>query len=422
MDPRRAFEDFSSKMGINKSDGGIIDTSGVNFGSLIPTPLVEQLISLTRAQNQWLGAIDTRTRGRASGTIPVTDWNEPVTEGVGENDGTKVTTKPLTWTVPYACKKFKSEFYVTYEELREAMEAGIENFEQKMLADWTTALGNDIADLCINGDKTLPASSRRNRLLRMVDGLHKQTISRANVYNATGTAFGMGIFASMLDYMPDRFINDGGLKWMFNRRINNIWHNSLTNVSTTEKMRSSLGDQALTSPQEVYPLGIQQLIVNQMSKTSGPTAIAPTSVAAESTTGCNLVLTTLVTAAYVATAAAGVGRRFLVTNVVTGQTEVVIGTLDTTLRAVTTTKLGQETVSTSAADYLVTLADETDLYLMNPKAAVLVYCKEWRSFREYNKDYDRFEVTTYFEADFLVPIPDVIVRYTRVKAPSITTW
>jgi len=101
MDNATALLDqFAKKYNILKAEGGVIDMSNVSFGGVIPAPLVENLISLTRAQNQWMAAIDTRIRSRQSGQIPVVDWNEPVTEYVGRNDGTKVTTEPPTWYEP----------------------------------------------------------------------------------------------------------------------------------------------------------------------------------------------------------------------------------------------------------------------------------------------------------------------------------
>lgn len=421
MDNMELFNNWANKHGINKAEGGIIDLSTVNFGGIVPRPLVEKLISLTRNQSTWLSSISTHIKTRFSGQVPILDYNEPVTEHVGRNDGTKVTTSPPTSMVPYACKKFKSEFYVTTEELREAAQAGIDNFEQKMLTDWATQLGNDVALLAMQGDDSLDSSSRKNRLLRAIDGVDKITNAGANVFNAEGTAFGQGMFQAMLDYMPDRFADDINLHWMFNRRVNTHWHGSLTNVNTTERMRSALGDQALITEINVPPLGIPQLIIPQIKNNNGPDPIAPTSMSA-SGAGIDVVLTTLITAELVEDAAAGVGRKFKVTYIPSGMSETVLGTLDTTLRAVTIGKLGQSTVSTTAGDYEVSLADETEVYLCNPKTINLIYCNEWRTYRQFNKDYDRFEVTTYFEADMLVPTPSTMVKFRRVRVSPTTTW
>lgn len=418
------FVEWANRQGIRKAEGGIADLSTVNFGGILPRSLVWRLISLTRNQNAWLGATSTIMRDRQAGTIPVVDWNEPVTEHVGRNDGTKVTTEPPTWNVVYSCKKFKTEWYVTYEELREAVAAGIDNFEQQMLSDWGTALGNDIARIVMQGDKTLDATTRLNRLLRACDGVDIATEAGSNIFDAQGKAFGQGIFAAMLDKMPDRYAEDGGLMWLFNRRVNTLWHDSLTNVNTTERMRSNLGDQALTSQAVVPPLGISQLIVPQISRAKGPAPIAPTAVVDDGDGSATITLTSLVGATkQIDTVANGVGRKILVTYLPTGLTETLTAYDDGgTLKVATNGSLGQTTISTTASEYTVRVADETDLYLMNPKSIYQVYCSEFRSTRTYNKDFDRFEITTYFEMDIVVPIQVSIVKFKRVTAPPIETW
>lgn len=417
MTNNEMFEQWANRMNIQKAEGGITDLNTVNYGGIVPTPIVENIISLSRSEDSWLSAIDTRIRGRFSGEIPVIDWNEPATEHVGRNDGTKVTTQPPTRMVPYACKKFKSEYYITTEEIREAA-ASLPQFEATMMAAWATQLGNDVANIAMNSNSSLDSSTRWNRMLRAMDGIDLQTES-ANVFDAEGKGFGQGIFAAMLDYMPPRFANDGGLRWLFNRRVNTHWHNTLTNVNTTERMRSDLGDRVISQPANVSPLGIPQLIVPQISHAKGPSA-APTSATASSG-GIELVLTTFIPT-YIADVAAGVGRKFIVTYLPSGLSETVTGFENTTLRVQTVGTLGQATVSTNAADYTVQLADETDLYLCNPRGLILIYCNEWRSFREFNKDFDRWEITTYFEADVKVPIPETMVKFKRVKVAPIDTW
>ena len=77
-------------------------------------------------------------------------------------------------------------------------------------------------------------------------------------------------------------------------------------------------------------------------------------------------------------------------------------------------------MSTTAADYSIRVADETEVYYCNPKTINLIYCNEWRSYREFNKDFDRWEITTYFEADLVTPVPETMVKFVRVRAPQIT--
>ena len=317
---KQILDDFAAKYNIQKTEGGVIETGNTTFDGMIPLPLVNQIISLTRKQSQWLEAINTITRNRATGNIPVIDYNEPVTEGVGENEGTKVTHRPPTRKATYACKKFKSEFYITTEELREAREAGIP-LEEKALTDWATQLGNDVARIVMQSNTALDTSTRENRMLRMVNGVDKVTTAGANVYDAQGKAWGVGMYDAMVDYMPDRFAEDPNLQWMYNRRVNNLWYSALNDRLTR------LGDSALTTQSMYAPLGIKPNIVPQIKNNTGPTAIAPTSVSA---TG-EVVLTTWITAdAGMADVAAGVGRKFIIVYLLSGLSETLTAYEDTT--------------------------------------------------------------------------------------------
>lgn len=413
---KKAFDGFAKEMGIIEKD--VISLETVNFDDLMPRQAVEELLQLQREQNSWLGSLNNITRQQAAGTVPILDIAEPVTEGVDEDDPTMVSNKPENRRASYRCRKFKSQWNVTWEDLREARAAGLGNFEETLRSAFATAIGNDKADATINSDTSLPGTTRLNRLLNRLDGVRKQMLAGGNVKDFQGAAFDPKMFGQLEDDIPDRFANDPMSRWLYNRKVENRWKLSLTNVNTTEHMRSALGDQAISTQAMVSPWGIMQTIVPQVRSNQGPTAIAPTSATA-SGSGIEFVLTTLVTATYVADVASGVGRKFKVTNVNTGVSETVLGYQDTTLRIKTAGKLGQITVSTQVADYVVTLADETDIYLINPQAITVVDCMEMRSYRKYNQDRDRFEIVVYHEFDVLVPTPEVGAIGTRVQLDAI---
>lgn len=422
MRPQEALQRFESlmqTMNIVKAAPGVIGPDNTTFGGVIPYPAVLELLALTRKQNAWLDKISNRTRVAPSGVVPILDFEEPVMEGVSPGSGEPITNLPGTTMAYYACKNFRADWVVLMDELEEAAAAGLTNFEDQVRASFADALGNCIADVVMNSSIALPATTKRNRMLRMVDGV-RVLMDSANVYDAAGKAFDQGIFAAMLDLLPDKYANEPGLMWWFNRKIDIAWHKSLTNVSTTERMRSALGDQAISSPIKVPPLGVDQLIIPQISSSQGPAAIAPTSAADDGDGTMTFVLTTLVTAAYVATAALGVGRKFIVTCKTTGVTEVCTGYLDTTLRIATLGSLGQDIISATATDYTVTLYDETDLYLGNPKMITLVQSTEVKSYRVFNPKMNRWEITTWLKMDVLVPTPQVGVKFKRVARPAIT--
>lgn len=416
----RAAKTFE-KMGIVQKDDGVIDTS-TNFGGYLPVSAARELINLTVSKSGWLQACNNITRAANSGTVLVRKLSENVSEFVGENEGTPISKKPTTWQKPYTCKKAKSDLIITTEELKAAMDGGIDAFEQKMREDFAVAVGNDIADVVVNGDTSLDSLTSRNRLRRGVNGFRKQLAS-ANVHDAEGKAWGQGIWSAIQKKMPEEHRTDPNLNWLYNDMVDIEWHKSLTNVNTTEHMRSSLSDRVISTEIKVPPLGKPQLVLPQLASNYGPAAIAPTSVVDDADGTATVTLTTMVTAGQFATAAAADGRQVKVTYKPTGKSETLAATNNSgTLELYTVGTLGQETISTTASEYTVQIVDETELYYMNPKGIYVIMSEEIRSFSEFNKDYDRIEVTTYYHIDVLVPVLEDKVKFERVTIPNTITW
>lgn len=417
---KKMFDQFTGNMGIHDEvNKGVMSLENTNFDDLLPRENVEELLELQRQQNGWLMNLNNVTRSQAAGTVPILDIAEPVTIGVDEDDPSDASRQADTRRAPYRCRKFKSQWNVTWEDLREAKAIGLGDWEDKLRGVFMTAIGNDKANVAINGDVDLPSTTPLNMLLNRIDGLRKKMLAGSNVYNFGGETFSQWMFGALMDNVPERYKEEAGARWMYNSSLELRWKVSLSNVNTTERMRSTLGDQTIASEIMVPPMGKPQILVPQISGSQGPTAIAPTS-AATSGNGIKFILTTLVTAAYVEDADAGVGRKFKVICNTTGKSEVVTGALDSTnLAIITAGTLGQTSVSGSASDYVVTLYDETDVYFGNPKLATIVDCTEMRSYRKYNQDRDRFEIVVYHEFDLVVPAPEIATIGTRVRLASV---
>ena len=417
LDVKTSAEQWFNKMGIHKADG-VIGLDNTNF-QIMPIPLVEEMISLSRAQSQWLKSISSWTRKRATGVVPLINIAGNVTEGVGPNDPTPVAKRPDTAKVEYSCKKFKSEYYIDYETLEEyAATPELGDFEARMAQEFAVKWGNDRADIIMNSDNTLDASTSRNRMLRMIDGVQKQ-LAGANIYNAQGKKWGQGVWAVMQAYMPEEYRNDPNLHYIYNDLIDLLWHNSLTNVNTGERMRSALGDSVIASETKVKPLGKPQLIIPQLSANQGVTPVAPTSVVDDGDGTMTIRVNTIL-----ADATDSTGRRVKVIFKQTGKEEVCTVSRNGSNQNIigTVGSLGQDTISTTASDYTVSQNDETNIVYGNPKGIYEIICNQVRSYREYNKDADRFEITMYFRMDVLLPIPGVFVDFERIVAPVPTDW
>ncbi len=414
MDNQEILRQFTTAAGRLGFQKGVMTLENTNFG-IMPRQAVEELVNLTVSQNDWLKEIGTMKRQARSGTVPVMDLNGNISEGVAENDASGADKEIETTHVPYHCKKFKARWYVSYDDIREAEAAGIDNFENEVMLAFSRALGNDFANLTLNGDTSLDSLTSMHRLLNQVDGVRKRCDSGAHVIDGAGKAFDKGLFTMLEDNLPARYASDPNLRWLLPRRIMTHYKDKV------QQLLTGLGDQALVAAFDPNPNNIPPIVCPQLSPEMGPAAIAPTS-AVDGTTYITLDLTTLVTALHIADVDAGVGRRFRVICVPTGESEICTGFDDTTLKIKTIGLLGQTTVSETASDYTVGLVDETEVYLCNPKAVNLVMCYEVRNFWEFESNNDRFRMITYYFADTLIPNPDAIVKVKRIGVTQKSTW
>lgn len=415
MKPAELFEKWCQKNNITKAEG-VIDTSA-NFGGLLPIKTVQRLISLSRKMNQWMSRITTVTTATPSGSYPIIDAFDVVSEAVGENDGTPVTSVLPTRSVDYFTRKIKSGWVITTEQIETAAASGITDFEAQIDEAFATAMGNDWARLAINGDTTLPPVDRMNRLLRRCDGFKKKLAAGANVQNCGGKVLDNEIWTAMLASMPEQFRNDEGMEWMYNDMVDILFHKSLTYVSTPTVTRDDVAGDILVRGSKVRPLNKPVNIINQLSAMQGPTPVAPTSAAAQGN-GIRFVLTSLVADATVAT-----GRLVKVTYKPLSITETVAITRPSTANVIDTVgKLGQTVVSTTATDYEVTFADESNIWLGNPKGLHQIVWLTMRAYRKFNQDYDRWEIVVFNHLDFQVPTPEMYVDFQRVQVLPPTRW
>lgn len=398
--------------GITKAVGGSFNLSEVNFDGTIPREDVLPLINLTRSHNAWMQAISSFTRKHKKGRVPIYNLNEPCMEHVGEQDPTSPTTRATTTKAAFSTEKHKAVIVLSYEELQEA-DTVDGNFEKTVLDSFTVQLGNDVADVMFNGDSSLSGTTRLNRLLKGVDGIDKMTTAGSTVINRGGLPFNKKNFGAMWDRIPQAWRNDKSrMRWMYGDRIDNAYRDALSGLTT------GLGDMAIATNVTIAPMGIQPLLIPQLSDTDGPTAIAPTS-AVDGTTFITFDLSTLVTTGDPLSIAAGVDRKFLVTFIATGQSEVCDGYDDTQLKIKTIGLLGQTSVSTNAAHYLVRPYDETSIYLGDPKGITIVWLDEWRLYRKWNEQLDQLEITIYLEFDALLPVPEMFLKATNIAAPPL---
>ena len=404
------------KLGIEKAAGGSISLTTTNFSGILVRDEVLPLINLTRSHSEWLGGLTSQIRSSRAGTVPIYRLQEPVMEPVGELDPKQVTTTPPSTNVAYRTQKFRAQVILSREDMEEASKDITSNFEKEVMKMITTGIHNDTADVVVNGNVALSSTAARRveRLRSGRDGIIIKLAAGANVYSRGGAAFAENNFDAIYDRIPDEWRPDKSKwKWMYADRMDNAYRRALKTRGT------DLGDRAFGTREGMAPMGVSPLVVPQLPTVEGPTAIAPTSLTDEGTY-LNFVLTTLVTAGNPATAALGVGRKFLVTCTATGASEVCVGFLDTTLRINTVGELGQASPSTTAGHYTVRPYDQSRIILGDPKGIQIVWKDEWVFDRERVADLDGIKITIHLEFDILVPVPEMFMMLTDIALPPLS--
>jgi hypothetical protein len=363
-------------------------------------------------QSAILQAIATYNRTRRTGKVPIIDMTDPSMEYVGEDTGGYVSNRAGTRTVPYVTKKMKSDVLITTEELEEAQAAGFGDFENLVLDMWTMRLGNDLARAVFQSDSSFNSATRLNRMLRSQDGVSKLTTAGGVIIPAAGKKFGPGMFTVLKDNVPEELAQTGALRWIYNPRIEERWLASLQLKAT------AVGDQALTNPATFRPSGIPQIITPQIPATMGASG-TPDAVADDGDGTMTVTVDTVLGGA----AAGHAGRKIKITCIPTGKWEICDVTwASPNNKILTTSALGQQTISTTVGDYVVKLYDETEVYLCDPKSIIMVLCRSWRSYRRFNQHWDRIEITTYIEWAVMAPLVDRMVKVTGLVVPPYATW
>ena len=405
-----------------KADPGIIDSS-VNFSGTMPKPAVVALLDQTISESEVLSAIDMKKVTSKKGEVRIMDISGPVSEAVGENDGTPVLNRPNTSVKEYSCGKMKAEIDITTEELEAAGEDGIANFQDNLMNDFSTCLGNDLAHIVFRGNKTLSKTSpdRWDRMLRRCDGLSRLCDAGANVIDNDGVGVGLGMFHVFKQSLPTKYAQNIGLyRWLLNSQTMDLWR-----MIFADKRPTAEGDKRLSGIIPESPAGVNPLtcntILGDLGVTGTPDAVTDGTTVIKSR--CNAILPD-------AGVAAHVGRKVLLTYLPTGKSELCTvyknGSNKCEITTSTGNLLGQTAVSTTAAEYSIKISDETEIYLGPPKSFALVSTTHnWRSHYRFNPSFDRHEFTFYYWLDSLLATPEAWVKVKEMKLqspPSYTEW
>lgn len=410
-------------LGVNrvaKADG-VITTGNSAVGDFMNRKQVEHLVDLTVSQSGWLSTTSVLLRSQRAGEIPRQIINEVVTRGAEENEGAGDPKRPENDNVAYSCKKLQATWYLTMESIREARAAGTANYNEVVNMAFGKAMGNDLARLAMNGDTSLGATSALNRLLRRTDGWLKKIRASGNRSTTTrGSAYnGNTLWAAMKDAMPQEYKDDADLRFLIPSCLDESWTHDL--ATSSGGVGSALGDRAKIERIRFPIEGIPQLIVPQMPETEGFARLSGSAVAADSVTSPASNVRAVVDSLFGGYGASHAGRRVKITCIATGQSEVcVVEDTGSVLRITTVGTLGQSSVSTTASDYTLDLADITPALLVNPRNLFMVMCDQVRSYSKFEQEYERWRMDVFYEVAFGMYNESAIVLQDGIIRPYRT--
>lgn len=265
---------------VSKAEDEFILTSNMAAGDFMDRKQVDELLDMVVDLSGWLSGVRVKRVEGRQGEMPQMLLNDLTTEFVTENDGTEVKTRPETRTVPYNCKKTKTEWFITTEDIIESRVSGTRDFEAKVRTAFAKAMGNDLARIALNSDTALygGGATRTGRALGILEGWRKQaatgkgTMPAGNVVDAGGGLFTGEVFPYLMSVMPDEYKNHPDLRWYYNPVVDLAWNKSLTGLghgtigtaASDIGGSNELGVKAASSRATVPPFGIQPIIVPQM--------------------------------------------------------------------------------------------------------------------------------------------------------------
>ena len=156
----------------------------------------------------------------------------------GVDDATLI--KPEFGEVEYAVKRYRADSEINEEVFEDNIEG--EGFEDRWIGEVTGQIGRDLEDLHFNGDE-----SDADPFLKLNEGWLEQMaaggsgVNRVNGATINGGAITKDHFFAALEALPDKYQQDGTLRWMGRPSVFRKYVEYLSNRAT------SAGDAALVN-------------------------------------------------------------------------------------------------------------------------------------------------------------------------------
>ena len=148
---------------------------------------------------------------------------------------------PETGKVSYLTKRYKAEIGLTYDTVKRVLRGN--TLMAYLIELLSKAAVRDLTKAALQGDTSLLATSKENRLLRLQDGFLKRC--DANVIDAEGARLSLELMDDMQVAMPKEYRYQKGLEYMLSAN-GPIDYKGLIRARATQ-----LGDNALATAQAV---------------------------------------------------------------------------------------------------------------------------------------------------------------------------
>jgi hypothetical protein len=385
---------------------------------------IEAVVDLIPNMSTWQAQMGFSTVTKDGGKITSLNADGVVLQKGGEDQSPSSEPYKDVWgSTTYNTQKLTGELAFVREHYRQAREAGIP-LPDFLLMRIAKLLANNLGDLNMNGDTSLAATSRRNKLLRANQGILALLAASGqhNLYptTATGKAFDPGAFDATYYELPDEYKHDGNLTWFYPVPINMAWSTWVRNVNPANVVSgvggsqgSPLGDRQLQQQMGPPIYGIAPLLVPQMPSNQAGSigTVAPTAVA---DVGGNAVATITTIASATLN-----GRRVKIRYKPTGQEQTLVVVYGGGLNKITAVgDMGAGAVDTAAANYEVSLADLSSMILTVPGNFHVVLYDDIRAYVTFDQRRERFLFTIHFEHDIVCHSYDAVVLQSGIITPQ----
>jgi len=230
-------------------------TTVMNSASL-SRELANRFIDLTVEETVLLKMVRVHRTDSSSGDITKLNVSGPITRGAGENSTFSETRRPSDSVVTYTTAKSVSGMDITGEWSEDNIEGqgGINT----VVKSFTSAIGNDMETLSIEGDDSVVGADDTSQLLVINDGFHVLTASGTgtHIVGAAAKQFSYKLASDMLRAMPTKWKqNITNLRWMMS------WDTAQSYVDEAAARGTAYGDQIRQTGKLPPICGIQPEIV-----------------------------------------------------------------------------------------------------------------------------------------------------------------